>query len=211
MSSGVRAILLAAGQSRRLGGPNKLTLTIDGVPLLRRSLDVLLASGLDEVVVVTGHQSDHIEPLIADRPVRRVHNPDYPDGQMSSVHAGLRALTEPCAGVMVALADQALLRPADIDRLIAAFVSGPRTGVLVPTFEGRRGNPIILAWPQRQAILSGAPNLGCRKLIDRHPDLVTTLAMPDDRVLVDLDRPGDLDRVRRRLAEAAAPTDTAAR
>jgi len=189
----VSAILLAAGESRRMGEPNKLELDIAGVPLLRHSAETLLAARLREVITVLGFNTGSSRRLLAGLPVTMVENVDYREGQMSSVHQGLMALSDTCDGIMICLADQPLLTVKDIDLLIDTFDRCRDTAILVPTFQGRRGNPIILADEQRQAILGGGRNLGCKRLIERNPDLVTTFEMPNDHVVFDLDTPGDYE------------------
>jgi len=196
------AVLLAAGESRRMGGANKLTLPVNGEPLVRRTARVLLASRLEKVVVVLGHEADVVGPLLAELAVKQVVNPDYAQGQMTSVHCGLGALEAGCDGVMIALADQALLTARDVNALIDAFESIEEDHVLVPVYRGRRGNPIVLSYAHRRAILTGAANLGCRRLIERHPELVTPLDMDTDHVVFDLDTPEDYRELQRRLGEA---------
>jgi len=197
--SGVSAILLAAGESRRMGAVNKLTLPIDGQPLLRHSAQTLLAARLQEVVVVLGHEADRAAPLLEDLDVTRVRNERYTEGQMSSVHRGLEALAAACEGVMICLADQPLLTPGDIDALIEAFGRRERGSILVPTHRGRRGNPIVLAYAHRDEILGSGRNLGCKRLIERNPELVTTLEMETDHVVFDLDTPEDYAEWQRRF------------
>ncbi|MEJ2688293.1 MAG: nucleotidyltransferase family protein [Gammaproteobacteria bacterium] len=195
----VCALLLAAGESRRMGAANKLTLDVNGEPLVRRTARTLLASGIAEVVAVLGHEAETIAPLLADLPVKQVTNAGYAHGQMTSVHRGMAALDTPADGVMVALADQALLTVADVNALIDAFQDIEEGRVLVPVHQGRRGNPIILSFRHREAILAGAPNLGCRRLLERHPELVTPVEMASDHVVFDLDTPEDYARLQRRL------------
>jgi molybdenum cofactor cytidylyltransferase len=202
--SGVSAIVLAAGESRRMQGVNKLTLPVDGVPLLRHTVTTLLDSVLDEIVVVTAHGQDTARSLLGDLPVRTVGNERYAEGQMSSVYCGMQALNGPCTGVMICLSDQPLLQVADINRLVHAFLHRCPTTVLVPTWQGRRGNPVVLAWEHREAILDGARNLGCKHLIEKHPELVTPLAMDNDHVVFDIDTPGDYRLLLRRLASDQA-------
>ncbi len=197
----VSAILLAAGQSRRMGGLNKLGLTIDAVPMITRTARTLLASRLDEVVVVLGHEAERIRTLLGDLPLSIIVNPHYREGQMTSVHAGLERLTRPCDGVMVCLGDLPLLEPADIDGLIEAFESRRHGAVLVPTFEGRRGNPIVLANAHRAAILAGNRNLGCKRFIEKNPELVETFEMDNDHAVFDLDTPAKYRELLRRLKE----------
>lgn len=198
----VAAILLAAGESRRMGIANKLELPVAGVPLLRRSARTLLASRLREIVVVLGHAADSSRRLLQGLPLALVENPHYREGQMSSVDRGLEALATAADGVMVCLADQPLLTTTDIDRLIDAFDRQRDSAILVPTWHGRRGNPVILAWNQRATILQGRRNLGCKHLIERNPGLVVSVAMPNDHVVFDLDTPGDYAAAEERLSGA---------
>jgi len=197
--SGVSAILLAAGESRRMGAVNKLTLPIDGQPLLRHSAQTLLASRLQEVVAVLGYEADQAAPLLEDLDVTLVHNERYAEGQMSSVHCGLEALSGDCEGVMICLADQPLLTPEDIDALIEAFGRRQQGSILVPTHCGRRGNPIVLAYAHRDEILGGGRDLGCKRLIERNPEWVTRLEMETDHVVFDLDTPDDYAEWQRRF------------
>jgi molybdenum cofactor cytidylyltransferase len=203
----VSAILLAAGESRRMGTENKLTLPVAGEPMLRRNAITLLDSRVHELVAVLGHARDTAHALLDDLPVRLVDNADWRDGQMTSVQRGMAALTEPCDGVMVCLADQPLLQVRDINALLEAF-EDCKTSVLVPTWQGQRGNPIILDHRHRDTILAGQRNLGCRKLIDNNPELVTAWPMDNDHVVFDIDTPADYTRLRARLA---AGEDSAAR
>lgn len=198
------AILLAAGESRRMGAVNKLALPIDGVPLLRRSALRLLDIGLTETVVVSGYRRQTTHDLLRGVPVELVHNHQYRDGQMTSVHCGLDALRRDCDGVLVCLADQPLLESGDLGRILAAFATRP-DAILVPTFEGRRGNPIVLPHAQRDAILAGKANLGCRRLIDKHPELVHAVEMENDHCVFDLDTPAAYLQLQARIA--AANTD----
>jgi molybdenum cofactor cytidylyltransferase len=187
----ISAVLLAAGESRRMGRANKLELPVDGVPLLRRTVKTLLASRLEEVVVVTGFEADNIVSLLQGLPVNVIHNERFLEGQMTSVYRGLKGLSQACDGVMIALADQALLTSDDVNRLADAFDRYNRPPILVPVHKGQRGNPIILDHGQREAILRGERNLGCKRLIERNPDLVMTVEMDSEHFVIDIDTPED--------------------
>lgn len=195
----ISAILLAAGESRRMRGVNKLELPIAGVPLLRRSAMTLLAAPLAELVVVLGHEPTRAAALLRDLPLKTVFNESYQDGQMTSVYKGMSALSQPCAGVLVCLTDQPLLEAADIQAIIDAFGKRTRGTVLVPTYRGARGNPIVLAWSHRDEIVRSGRNLGCRHLIERNPEWVETIEMPSDHVVADLDTPEDYAELQRRV------------
>jgi molybdenum cofactor cytidylyltransferase len=187
----ISAILLAAGESRRMGEINKLHMPIDGVPLLRRSLETLLAAELGEIVVVLGHDRANTQALLKGLSVRAVYNSDYESGQMASVHCGLGSLEQACEGVIVALGDQPALTVSDLDHLIDAFFTRNGGEVIIPEFEGKRGNPIIISNRCQQDIVTGKYNLGCRRFIEENPELVRTVEMPGPSVVIDLDTPMD--------------------
>lgn len=189
----IAAIVLAAGSSQRMGVQNKLHLPIDGVPLLRRSLKILLASNIDEVVVVLGHDHDSTRALIDDLPLQLVYNQTHNSGQMTSVHCGLTSLKDPYDGVIIALGDQPALSVTDINYLIDAYHNRSSGEVVVPTFNGERGNPIIISENSRADILAGTRNLGCRKFIENNPELVYRVAMPNPGVVIDLDTPQEYE------------------
>ena len=188
-SSSIAAIVLAGGVSQRMGDANKLHLEIDGVPMLRHVLETLLRACLAEIVVVLGHESEASERLIKDMAVTSVYNADYRAGQMTSVHCGLSALIKSHSGIMVALGDQPALTVADIQLLIAAYDKRGDAEVVIPSYQGQRGNPIIISDQSRQNILTGGYNLGCRRFIDKNPELVKMVEMDTPAVVIDLDTP----------------------
>jgi len=187
-----------------MGAVNKLALTVEGVPLVRRIAQTLLAAGLEEVVAVVGHEAAQVRALLEGLSLTLVENPDYADGQMTSVHAGLAALSRPCDAFMVCLSDQPLLTTDDIAGLVRAFTDRGRASILVPTHGGARGNPVVLAHEHLAAILTGDRSLGCRGFIDRNPELVATVEMDTDHGVFDLDTPEDYERLLERLAGAPA-------
>lgn len=198
--SALSAVLLAAGESRRMGGGNKLYLDFGGEPLLRRSVQTLLRFPFKEVVVVLGPDHQRAAGLVREFPVRTVVNPDYAAGQMTSVHCGLDALERPCEGVAICLVDQPLLNAEDIAEIVAAFERRAARSIVVPTFAGQRGNPIVIAAAHREAILRSRRNLGCRHLIERHPEEVLAVEMSSDHVIADIDTPQAYQELVERLA-----------
>jgi molybdenum cofactor cytidylyltransferase len=187
----ISAIVLAAGESRRMGDINKLHMPIDGLPLLRRSVETLLDAELGEIVVVLGHDRANTQALLKGLPVSTVFNKDYESGQMTSVHCGLGSLGQAFEGVIVALGDQPALSVSDIDHLIDAFFTRNGGEVVIPEYQGKRGNPIIISNRCRQDIVTGKYNFGCRRFIEDNPELVRTVEMPGPSVVIDLDTPMD--------------------
>lgn len=191
--SRIAAIVLAAGSSQRMGEQNKLHLLINGVPLLLHSLRIFLSAEIDDIVVVLGHEQEKTQGLINGLPLRSVYNPDHLSGQMSSVHCGLAALESKYDGIIIALGDQPALTVADINNLIDAYQNREDAEVIVPTYQGERGNPIIISAQTRTDILAGKRNLGCRKFIENNPELVKKVEMLNPAVVTDLDTPQEYE------------------
>ena len=195
----ISAIVLAAGESRRMGYVNKLELPVQGMPLIWRTVHTLLCSELQEIVVVVGHEAERVRAILDGLDVCVVYNEHYRQGQVSSVRAGLGAMSKPCDGMMICLSDQALLEPADIHGLIDAFANRSHGSVLVPTHQGQRGNPVICDYGHRQSILSGDRDMGCRQFMEANPDLVYTHEVEVDHVVFDVDTPADYEALLARI------------
>ncbi len=194
----VGAVVLAAGEGRRMGGIAKCLIRLEGVPLIRRQLIALSGAGVDEVVVVTGHARDAVEEQVQSFPVTLAHNAAYTEGQQRSVRVGLAALSGNFDAVLVVLADQPLIAASDLIELIGAFKRRPAGNVLVPVVNAQRGNPIVLDDGARSRILASDVNLGCRHLIDHEPELVHVYETANRRFVTDLDTVQDVERLAER-------------
>ena len=194
----IGAVLLAAGEGRRMGGVPKALIRLQGVPLIDRQLVALSGAGVDEVVVVTGFARAAIEDEIRPFSIRLAHNERWAEGQPGSVHVGLAALEGPFDAVVVLLADQPLIGTGDLVELIGAFKKRPAGHIVVPVVDGQRGNPVVLDAEAVARILAGEVNAGCRQLIEDHPELVHVHASANTRFVTDLDTPEDVQRLARR-------------
>ena len=189
----IAALVLAAGQSRRMGPDNKLLADVGGKPMVVRAVEAVLASQAEPVIVVTGHERDRVEAALAGLDLRSVHNPDYARGLSTSLHRGLAALPAGTDGVVVALGDMPRVEAAAIDRLIAAFDPLEGRAICVPTWDGKRGNPVIFANRFLAEMREIAGDVGARHLIGEYPELVAEVAMDQTDaghgVLLDVDTP----------------------
>ncbi|RZF29121.1 nucleotidyltransferase family protein [Paraburkholderia sp. UYCP14C] len=185
------AVVLAAGLSSRMEGRHKLLLPVGGEPAVRRVVRAIVESQPQEVVVVTGFNGRAVFEALDGLDVRFQNNARYREGQMTSVVAGVAALQVPCDAVMICLADQVLLEAADYRELVEAYASMPHGSILVPMFEGTRGNPVLFAASYVPEVMSGRTNPGCRKLIAEHGDEVFLHGAAHDRFCVDMDTPSD--------------------
>jgi molybdenum cofactor cytidylyltransferase len=198
----VAAVILAAGRSTRMGGPNKLLAEIGGRPLVRIAAEEALASRAHPVIVVTGHQREKVEAALEGLDVRRVHNPNFAEGLSTSVKTGLGAVPEDVDGAIVCLGDMPQVRAPLIDKLVAAF--DPERGALavVPTIDGKRGNPVV--WSRRffPELMALEGDIGARNVIGRYPEAVVEVPLTDTAALIDVDTPEAFDQVKAELERA---------
>jgi molybdenum cofactor cytidylyltransferase len=192
----VAGLVLAAGRSTRMGGPNKLLEEINGRPLVRIATEQVLASRAKPVIVVTGHQKERIERALAGLPVTFVHNPDYAEGLSTSLKAGIAAVPAQADGAIVCLGDMPQVSAALIDRLIAAFEPERGALVVIPTIAGKRGNPVLWARRFFPDLLAVEGDVGARHLIGGYAEAVTEVALDDGGALIDVDTPEALIAVR---------------
>ena len=194
----IGAVLLAAGEGRRMGGVAKSLIRLQGVPLISRQLVALSGAGVDEVVVVTGHARHAVEEQVRSFIVTLAHNDSHADGQQSSVRVGLAALSGPFDAVIIMPADQPLIGANDLTELIGAFKKRPAGHIVVPVVNGQRGNPIVLGDQALAQILASDTNLGCRNLIERQPELVYAYETTNIRFVTDLDTVDDVRQLAQR-------------
>ena len=188
----IAAIILAAGQSRRMGATNKLLAEVGGQPMVRRVAEAVLASRAGPVIVVTGHEHAAVEQALAGLDLRLVHNPDYAAGLSTSLHRGLAAVPAESDGAVVCLGDMPRLSADVLDRLIAAFNPLEGRAICVPTWQGKRGNPLLFAQRYFAEIQAISGDVGARHLIGEYPEAVAEVPMADDAVLQDIDTPDAL-------------------
>ncbi len=208
MRTSVAGVLLAAGEGSRFGRPKALV-EVDGQTLAERGVALLRAGGADPIVVVTGAARIQLSGIHA------VHNEEWRTGMGSSLRAALRALDAARAGnsdqasealpadvgaVVVALADQPLVGPEAVARLIAAYRGG--ASVAVAAYDGKPRNPVLVArehWPEVIALAAG--DTGARAFLRARPDLVTLVECGDTGSPDDIDTPADLARIAGTLAD----------
>jgi molybdenum cofactor cytidylyltransferase len=193
----VTAVVLAAGRSTRMGGPNKLLAELAGKPLVRTVTEQALASGASSVVVVTGHQAAEVEKALAGLKVRFVRNPDFVAGLASSVRTGIAAVPADADGAVVCLGDMPLIDARLIDRLIDAFAPDRGHLIAVPVSDNRRGNPVL--WSRRffDELMTIDGDVGARHLIAKHNEAVAEVPVEGHGAFLDIDTPEALAAARK--------------
>ena len=175
-NEGVAVLLLAAGRSRRMEGPNKLLARFGDVPLVRRMASVALeAPGVTPVVVVTGHMEPEIRAALAGLPVEFAHNPDFAEGLSTSLKRGLASVPPAAAGVLVMLADMPRVDAALLAAVLEQFRGRGGPAIVVATHEGKRGNPVLFSREFLPELALAKGDSGARYVIDRHPEAVVTV------------------------------------
>lgn len=192
----IAAIILAAGQSSRMG-QNKLLLDFNGKPLLCHVIDQALALNLPETVVVLGHQAEAIRAAIGDRPVRSVLAPDYAEGMSASLKAGIDSLKPDIDAAMILLGDMPQVTVPLLRLLISAYNPLEGRAIVLPTHDGKRGNPVL--WDRRffPEIRQLAGDVGARHLIGEHAEMVVEISTDDRAILQDIDTPDAYDELQR--------------
>jgi molybdenum cofactor cytidylyltransferase len=196
-SKRVAAMVLAAGQSSRMRGPNKLLAEVRGKPLVRSAVEAALASKASQVIVVTGHDENAVRDALKGLDVRFVRNERHAEGLSASLQAGIRALDASVAGAVVCLGDMPGVTGTLIDHLIKAFA--PERGALIvaPVKDGQRGNPVLWARRFFPEILKLEGDMGARKLAGAYAEGVVEIAVEDDSAFFDIDTPEALDLARK--------------
>ena len=143
--SDVAAIVLAAGRGTRFGREPKLLARLGGKPLVRRVVEAAVGSIADPVIVVTGHRADEIEASLQGLPIHVVHNASFAEGLSTSLKAGFAALPEEVKAAVILLGDMPLIDAGLIDTLVNRWRETGQPAALVPTLNGKRGNPVVLS------------------------------------------------------------------
>jgi len=190
----VAVVLLAAGRSTRMGGPNKMLAEANGQPLVVHAVTAALASQAVEIVVVLGHMADQVRAAIekavpAKARLRFVMNPDFAEGLSTSVRTGIGAVAKEIDAAIVQLGDMPGVSSALLDRLMAAFSPVEGRSICVPTVGGKRGNPVLWARRFFSEIAKVAGDTGAKHLIGEHADLVCEVEMTGEAAITDIDTP----------------------
>jgi len=189
----ITAIVLAAGESKRMGRP-KMLLSYGKKTIIETVIDNVIQSKVDKVLVVLGSDRKKIERKIKDYPdIEIAFNPDYSKGMLSSVQTGFQSLARGTQGVMVLLGDQPSISTAVINNIIDAFKTRKK-GIILPVYKKDRGHPVLIDIKYRREVEKLSPEVGLRGLVYGHPEDVLEVAVEDPEILQDIDDMKDYKR-----------------
>jgi molybdenum cofactor cytidylyltransferase len=189
----ITAIVLAAGLSRRMGRA-KLLLPLQGGPVIRITVERVLAAGIERVVVVTGPEPCGLTEALAELTVTLVVNPSPEAGQASSIRIGIKALPHETRAALIVLGDQPFLPPSVIPSLLAARRSAA-TPIVAPRYKDGRGNPVLFDSEMFPELLELSGDQGARSIIERDPERLSLVDF-DFPMPADVDTPEDYGRLR---------------
>lgn len=184
----IAAIVLGAGKSSRMGGPNKLLAELDGKTLIRHAAEAACGANLSQTVLVTGHLADQIEKEVAGLDLTAVHNPDFADGMSGSIRAGMNALKSDIDAVIILLGDMPRITSGILSQLITAYGQNSNDLIITAMADGKRGNPVL--WDQRyfEALKTLSGDVGARHIIAENPGFVAEVEI-GGAARLDLDTP----------------------
>jgi molybdenum cofactor cytidylyltransferase len=190
MSAQVSAVVLAAGMATRMGAVKQL-LPFRGKTVLEHVLDTLRASEVREIVLVLGFAADEICARVPLDGIKIVTNDAYREGMASSLRAGISALDPASDTALIVLADQPLVQPGTINRLIAERDSP----IAIPVYNGMRGNPVLIGRSLFPEVLRLSGDTGCRALFSAHAGEILKVPVEDPGILIDFDTKEDLSEI----------------
>ena len=187
----ISAIVLAAGKSERMGRPKAL-LPIQGRTFLENILDAISRTSIEDTIVVLGHHRDQIERSLSLPSV--VFNPDYERGMITSFQAGIRKLSWDTTGAFLFLVDHPLVESTTIESMIMNLAPNR---IVLPTFERRRGHPVLFSSEVLEEILALGPSEGANIVVRKNPDRIIEVPVNAPGILVDIDTPEQFERLRK--------------
>jgi len=190
----ISAILLAAGESRRMGRFKQL-LELGERTFVEHCIENLLASRVGEVVVVTGHRESEVRAALKLAPVKFAHNASYRSGMSSSIKRGVQAVSDKAKACLISLVDQPRIDTHTINKLVAEYERSSRP-IVIATFGGRRGHPIILDLSLKEEILGIDESIGLRQVISAHASEIAYVEVYTNAVVEDCDSPEDYERMK---------------
>ncbi len=189
----VSAIVLAAGEARRMGKLKQL-LPLSQTTIIEKTIENIVASGVDDTIVVLGYKAEEIAPRINRAPVKIMINARYQDGMSTSVITGLKAVEVEASAIMLFLADQPFIDSQVINRLLEEFKYHNK-GIIIPTYRGKRGHPVIISLKYKAELLSLKGDIGAREIISRHSEDVHEVKVDAPGVTMDIDTQEEYDSI----------------
>lgn len=181
----IGAIILAAGESRRMGKP-KLLLPYGERTIIETVVSNLIQSEAEEILVVLGSDAEKVKKKIKGLPVKTTINPNYREGMLSSLQWGFQNVSANIQAVLVVLGDQPGISAAVVNEVIKAYKETGK-GIAIPTYKNERGHPVLIEIKYRKEVENLNPDIGLRQLVYNHPEDTTEVEVGSASILRDID------------------------
>ena len=187
----ISAILLAAGQSKRMTGENKLTKEIQGSPLIKHSVKNILVSSIDELIIVLGYQKEIIKKIIDKHTkIKFVFNKDFESGMASSIKTGLKHLSNKTEAFFICLGDMPEINKEIYNNLIKQLKNNK---IIVPTYKNKQGNPVLFSKYVKEKIMTIEGDVGAKKILEKNSEIIFNFEINDQSVTKDFNTQESFD------------------
>ena len=187
----ISAILLAAGESKRMNGENKLTKNINGKPLIKRSVQNILDSSIDEIIIIIGYQSEIIKNIInKNKKIKFIFNNDYKSGMASSIKIGINNLSKKTEAFFICLGDMPMINKKIYNQLIK---HKKNKEIIVPTYKNQQGNPVLFSILMKDEIMNIEGDSGAKKILKKNKDKILNLETNDLGILKNYNTPDNFN------------------
>ena len=195
----ISSILLAAGQSKRMNGENKLIKEINGVPLINHAIENILGSAVDEIVIIVGFEKEIIENIIKkNKKIKIIYNKDFKTGISSSIKIGLNNISNKSEDFFISLGDMPNVNQNIYNKLIKAKYKYNKKlkveykkEIIIPTYEGKEGNPILFSKFMKEKVMDIEGDFGAKKIIELNKKKVLNVPFKNSGIILDFDRRED--------------------
>lgn len=186
LSPRICAIILAAGEGRRAGGKKLSKIIIEEKPILQHVVEKVLSSLVEEVVLVTGYEREFCEDLAEYYGLACCFNSNYKEGMATSIKIGVSKTSDNIAAILILLGDMPYVKIDTINEIVILY-NAKKSKIIIPTYKGRKGHPILLSSSLKNEIEKISPENGLREVIERHKDEIAYVEVNDDGILKDID------------------------
>ena len=195
-SLNIVGIILGAGRSRRMGLENKLVAEINGKPMIVHAIESVKNSRVNKTTLVTGYQREIVERAVQGIEIEIIYNPNFTEGLSSSIKSIGHKLTKNVDAVILCLGDMPGITSTHINSLIKAFKNNPNRQIVIPTYKGRRGNPVLWGKKHFPLLVNLSGDRGAKVLFQNNENNITEVQIEDEAILTDLDTPEALEKYR---------------
>ena len=195
----ISTIILAAGLSSRMNGENKLTKKINGIPLISHTIKNILGSAVDEIVIVVGYEEDILKSLIEkNKKIKIIYNKNYNSGIASSIKIGLKNISTKTEAFFISLGDMPNVNQNIYNKLIKVrdkynkkLKIKYKKEIIIPTYEGKNGNPILFSKHMKKKIMKIEGDAGAKSLVELNMNKILKVPFKNDAIILDFDKPED--------------------